>query len=122
MAKPLVFSGRYPSLAAMVLRDKMAGNTTTVRRLLGGLRDALVLEGRRVVEASGELKRSDLESRGEQWDGHVYWWDSSFYTQKISIKNRENSVDKTEDFRFFFSAAYGRCDVGDYGQPFLASL
>ena len=91
----------YPSHAAMVLKGKMAGNTTTVHKLLDGLRDALVPEGRRVVETLGELKRCDLESRGEQWDGRVYQWDSSFYTQKISIKNRESSVDKTEISEYF---------------------
>ncbi|KAK0625878.1 hypothetical protein B0T14DRAFT_420862 [Immersiella caudata] len=91
----------YQSHAAMVVQDKMAGDTSTVHELLKGLREALIPVAKREVEAFGELKGRDLEGKGEEWDGHVYRWDASFYARKARLGNEEQSVDHAEISEYF---------------------
>ncbi|KAK4455371.1 metallopeptidase MepB [Podospora aff. communis PSN243] len=91
----------YRSHAAMVVQDKMAGDTTTIYKLLEGLRAALGPVAGREVERFRELKKKDAESRGEEWDGRVYQWDASFYARKVRLENKEDAVDKSDVSEYF---------------------
>ncbi|KAK0648000.1 thimet oligopeptidase [Cercophora newfieldiana] len=90
----------YRSHAAMVLQDKVAGNTGTVNKLLEGLGNALAPVARGEVEIFGKMKKFDLESKSEEWDGHVYLWDVSFYARKVRM-GKENAADYTEISEYF---------------------
>jgi len=76
----------YRNHAALVVEDRMAGDTETVHQLLGRLREGLAPGGAREMERYREEKRDDYEARGEEWDGRVYLWDLNYYGRRANAK------------------------------------
>lgn len=70
----------------------MAKNPETVNKFLGKLKDGLLPGVGKESERLRELKEQDLKKRGEQFDGNLYMWDSSFYSR--ILKENEFSVDE----------------------------
>ncbi|KAL2012533.1 hypothetical protein VTN00DRAFT_58, partial [Thermoascus crustaceus] len=77
----------YPNHAAFRIEDKMAKTPQTVDNFLGDLRSRLTAGGLKEIEALKELKKQDLESRGEKFDGRYYLWDHRFYDRLMLEKN-----------------------------------
>ena len=69
----------YPNHATFRLEDKMAKTPETVNTFLGDLRFRLTTGATRELEKLKQLKESDLNSRGEVFDGRFLSWDLSFY-------------------------------------------
>lgn len=81
----------YPNHAAFRVEDKMAKTPQTVDSFLGDLRSRLAAGGEKEIKSLLELKKTDLESRGEQFDGRYYLWDHRFYDRLMLEK--EYSLD-----------------------------
>lgn len=81
----------YPNHAAFRVEDKMAKTPETVDNFLGDLRSRLAAGGEKETKSLLELKKADLESRGEQFDGRYYLWDHRFYDRLMLEK--EYSLD-----------------------------
>ncbi|KAL4968646.1 M3 family metallopeptidase [Aspergillus stella-maris] len=77
----------YPNHAAFRIEDKMAKTPKTVDDFLGGLRTRLTDGGRKELAQLQELKKTDLESRGEAFDGGYYLWDHQFYNRLMLEKD-----------------------------------
>ncbi|KAL3462218.1 peptidase family M3-domain-containing protein [Aspergillus heterothallicus] len=77
----------YPNHAAFRVEDKMAKTPETVDKFLAGLRERLTDGGRKEIAKLQELKKSDLESRGETFDGGYYLWDHRFYDRLMLEKD-----------------------------------
>jgi metallopeptidase MepB len=69
----------YPNHAAFRIEDKMAKTPKTVDDFLSDLRTRLAQGGLDEIEVLKTLKKSDVESRGEVFDGHYFLWDHRFY-------------------------------------------
>lgn len=82
-----------------MLEDKLAKNVTTVNNFLRDLREKLTIGGRAELEKLKSLKKKDLESRGETYDGHYFVWDD-FYYGRIMLE-QEYAVDKQKIAEFF---------------------
>lgn len=81
----------YPNHAAFRVEDKMAKTPETVDNFLGDLRSRLAAGGEKESKSLLELKKADLASRGEQFDGRYYLWDHRFYDRLMLEK--EYSLD-----------------------------
>ncbi|KAL2857066.1 peptidase family M3-domain-containing protein [Aspergillus pseudoustus] len=77
----------YPNHAAFRIEDKMAKTPKTVDDFLSGLRGRLTDGGRKEIAQLLELKKSDLEARGEAFDGGYYLWDHRFYDRLMLEKD-----------------------------------
>ncbi|KAL3472618.1 peptidase family M3-domain-containing protein [Aspergillus californicus] len=77
----------YPNHAAFRIEDKMAKTPKTVDDFLAALRARLVDGGRKELAQLLELKKSDLASRGEAFDGGYYLWDHRFYDRLMLEKD-----------------------------------
>ncbi|KAL5341886.1 peptidase family M3-domain-containing protein [Aspergillus crustosus] len=77
----------YPNHAAFRIEDKMAKTPQIVDDFLSALRTRLVDGGRKELDQLLELKKSDLESRGEAFDGGYYLWDHRFYDRLMLEKD-----------------------------------
>ncbi|EXJ81048.1 thimet oligopeptidase [Capronia epimyces CBS 606.96] len=77
----------YPNHAAFRIEDKMAKTPKTVDDFLGDLRNRLSQGGLDEIETLKALKKADLESRGEQFDGRYYLWDHRFYDRMMEEKD-----------------------------------
>ncbi|KAI9371143.1 peptidase family M3-domain-containing protein [Aspergillus egyptiacus] len=77
----------YPNHAAFRIEDKMAKTPKTVDDFLAGLRARLTDGGRKEIAQLVELKKSDLASRGEAFDGGYYLWDHRFYDRLMLEKD-----------------------------------
>ncbi|KAL1987257.1 hypothetical protein VTN96DRAFT_4285 [Rasamsonia emersonii] len=89
----------YPNHAAFRIEDKMAKTPETVDKFLGDLRSRLTAGGQKELEKLKQLKKEDLESRGETFDGHYYLWDHRFYDRLMLEK--EYSLDQQRIAEFF---------------------
>ncbi|KAL1969834.1 hypothetical protein VTN77DRAFT_7343 [Rasamsonia byssochlamydoides] len=89
----------YPNHAAFRIEDKMAKTPQTVDSFLGDLRSRLTAGGQKELEKLKQLKKEDLESRGETFDGHYYLWDHRFYDRLMLEK--EYSLDQQRIAEFF---------------------
>ncbi|RMD40552.1 hypothetical protein DV735_g4563, partial [Chaetothyriales sp. CBS 134920] len=69
----------YPNHAAFRIEDKMAKTPKTVDDFLADLRKRLNQGGLDEIEVLKKLKKADVESRGEEFDGHYFLWDHRFY-------------------------------------------
>ncbi|KAE8140092.1 peptidase family M3-domain-containing protein [Aspergillus pseudotamarii] len=69
----------YPSHAALRIEDKMAKCPKTVNSFLSNLHAQLRNDGRKEVQKLKQLKKADLESRGEPFDGRYFLWDHQYY-------------------------------------------
>lgn len=81
----------YPNHAAFRVEDKMAKTPQTVNSFLGDLRSRLAAGGEKEIRSLLELKKADLESRGQPFDGRYYLWDHRFYDRLMLEK--EYSLD-----------------------------
>lgn len=78
----------------------MAKTPKRVDDFLGDLRNRLSPGGRTNIEKLKELKRKDLESRGDSSDdGHYYLWDHPYYHRMML--EQEYAVDQRKIAEFF---------------------
>lgn len=77
----------YPNHAAFRIEDKMAKTPKTVDDFLGDLRGKLSQGGLDEIVTLKELKKEDLKSRGEEYDGKYYLWDHRFYDRVMEEKD-----------------------------------
>jgi metallopeptidase MepB len=76
----------YSNHAAFRLEDKMVKSPQAVDTFLRDLRSRLSARGLKEIETLKELKKADLESRGEQFDNHYYLWDHGYYDRLMLEK------------------------------------
>ncbi|OLN96100.1 Saccharolysin 3 [Colletotrichum chlorophyti] len=89
----------YPSHAALSIEDKMAGTPGRVDAFLASLRSRLAEDGRREAEKYLQLKKRDVESRGEAFDGRYFIWDVPFYNNLLMQEGY--SVDQERIAEYF---------------------
>lgn len=89
----------YPDHASFRIEDKMAKTSELVNGFLGDLRSRLVDGGKKEKAHLLELKKADLEARGEPFDGKFYLWDNRFY-DRIMIE-KEYSIDENKVAEYF---------------------
>ena len=77
----------YPNHAAFRIENKMARTTETVDAFLADLKSRLTSGGRKELERLKQLKKTDMESRGERFDGRFFLWDYGFYRQMMLRKD-----------------------------------
>lgn len=76
----------YPSHATFRLEDKMAKTPETVTNFLGDLRSRLAAGGQKEIQQLLDLKKADVEARGESFDNGYYLWDHRFYDRLMLEK------------------------------------
>ncbi|KAE8359758.1 peptidase family M3-domain-containing protein [Aspergillus caelatus] len=89
----------YPNHAAFRIEDKMAKTPETVDTFLGDLRSRLTAGGQKEIKSLLELKKGDIEARGESFDGKYYLWDHRFYDRLMLEKNY--SLDQQQIAEYF---------------------
>lgn len=89
----------YPNHAAFRVEDKMAKTPETVNNFLGDLRSRLAAGGEKEIKSLLEVKKADLESRGESFDGRYYLWDHRFYDRLLLEKHY--SLDQQQIAEYF---------------------
>ncbi len=90
----------YPNHATFRIEDKMAKTPKTVDDFLGDLRTRLTPGGRAEVQKLKELKKKDLQSRGEDTSvNHYFLWDHRYY-DRLMIEN-EYSIDQEKIAEYF---------------------
>ncbi|OHF02031.1 peptidase family M3 [Colletotrichum orchidophilum] len=89
----------YPSHAAFRLEEKMAKTPEIVNAFLDDLRLRLAAGGQQETEALRQLKKRDVESRGESFDGRFFDWDFSYY--KRVMLETQYSVDQHKIAEYF---------------------
>lgn len=77
----------YPNHAAFRIEDKMAKTPKTVDDFLSDLRGKLSQGGLDEIVTLKELKKDDLKTRGEEYDGKYYLWDHRFYDRVMEEKD-----------------------------------
>ena len=73
----------YPNHAAFIIEDKMAKTTKTVDDFLGDLRTRLTQGGASEMEVLKALKKQELKSMGEDFDGYYFLWDHRYYNRMM---------------------------------------
>jgi metallopeptidase MepB len=91
----------YPNHAAFRIEDKMMKTPEAVNDFLGDLRAQLSAGGEKEAAHLLELKKQDLESRGEsdKFDGNYYLWDHRFYDRLMIEK--EYAIDEQKIAEYF---------------------
>ena len=89
----------YPNHAAFRIEDKMAKTPETVDDFLGDLRTRLSEVGKKERKILADLKKNDVESRGQLYDGHYFIWDHRFY-DRLQVE-QEYQVDQEKISEFF---------------------
>lgn len=89
----------FPDHASFRIEDKMAKTTKTVNDFLGDLRVKLAPGGKKETEHLKAIKKADVESRGEKFDGSYYLWDHRFY-DRLMIE-QEYSIDENKISEYF---------------------
>ncbi|MCJ1383232.1 hypothetical protein MMC17_006870 [Xylographa soralifera] len=89
----------YPNHAAFRIEEKMAKKPETVNAFLNDLRSRLSAGGRRELETLKQLKKADLDSREEAFDGQFFLWDLDFY--KEILLEKQYSVDEQKIAEYF---------------------
>lgn len=89
----------YPDHATFRIEDKMAKTPKTVNDFLGNLRTRLAPGGKKEIAHLLELKKADVESRGEKFDGNYYLWDHRFYDRLMIEK--EYCIDENKISEYF---------------------
>ena len=77
----------YPNHATFRIEDKMAKTPKTVDDFLGDLRKRLSQGGLDEIEVLKKMKKEDVESRGEKFDGHYFLWDHRYYDRLMEEKD-----------------------------------
>ena len=73
----------YPNHAAFIIEDKMAKTPKTVDDFLGDLRTRLTQGGASEMEVLKTLKKQELKSMGENFDGYYFLWDHRYYDRMM---------------------------------------
>ncbi|KAI9888136.1 MAG: hypothetical protein M1823_000071 [Watsoniomyces obsoletus] len=90
----------YPNHATFRIEDKMAKTPKTVDDFLGDLRKRLTPGGRAEAQKLKELKKKDLQSRGEDAPvDHYFLWDHRYY-DRLMIE-QEYSIDQEKIAEYF---------------------
>lgn len=89
----------YSSHASFRLEERMAKTPATVNKFLDNLRLRLAGGGHQETEALRQLKKRDIESRGESFDGRFFDWDFSYY--KRVMLATQYSVDQQKVAEYF---------------------
>ncbi|PQE24948.1 metallopeptidase protein [Rutstroemia sp. NJR-2017a WRK4] len=89
----------YSNHAAFRLEEKMIKSPGTVNAFLSELRLNLRVKGLQEVEKLKELKKIEMESRGQSFDGHYYMWNDKYYQRLMLLK--EFSLDAQEISEYF---------------------
>ncbi|KAG4435015.1 hypothetical protein IFR05_009504 [Cadophora sp. M221] len=90
---------RYPDHASFRLEEKMAKKPETINVFLSDLQSRITAGGRKDLEGLKQIKKSDLESRGEVFDGHYFIWDNQFYGHLML--EQDYSVDQQKIAEYF---------------------
>ncbi|KAJ5633782.1 metallopeptidase MepB [Penicillium herquei] len=88
----------YSNHASFRIEEKMAKDSETVGIFLDDLWSKLTSSGQEELAEQTQLKKADLESRGEPFNG-FYLWDHSFYTRLM--KQKELSIDHEKIAEYF---------------------
>lgn len=89
----------YSNHAAFRIEDKMAKTPETVDEFLKDLQLQLEERGRQEVGRLKELKKQDVQSRGQTFDGRFYVWDNSYY-HRLMLEE-QYSVDHQKIAEYF---------------------
>lgn len=89
----------YRNHAAFRIENKMAKTPENVNAFLDDLQSKLSVGGRNDMEQMKLLKHTDVESRGEPFDGRFYLWDYAFYN-RLTLET-QYSVDRQEIAEYF---------------------
>lgn len=92
----------YPNHATLRIENKMAKTPERVNDFLSDLRQKLQQGGASEKKALTELKKSDLQSRGDSkdsFDGHYWLWDNPYYNRLML--ERDYSVDHEKLAEYF---------------------
>ena len=89
----------YPNHAAFIIEDKMAKTPKTVDDFLGDLRTRLTKGGASEMEVLKALKKQELKSMGEDFDGHYFLWDHRYYNRMML--ERDFSLDQEKLSEWF---------------------
>lgn len=89
----------YSSHSALRLEDRMAKTPDVVNSFLSKLTSGLSTTGKAEVERLKALKKTDVESRGESFDGQYYFWDHAFYN-RLTLERMYN-VDQQHLAEYF---------------------
>ncbi|UDD62076.1 hypothetical protein AFCA_009405 [Aspergillus flavus] len=101
----------YPSHAALRIEDKMAKCPETVTSFLGDLHARLIDNGKREVEKLKQLKKADLESQGETFDGQYFLWDHQYYHRLMLEKQYSVHHDKIAEYFPLQSTITGMLEI-----------
>ncbi|PVH88364.1 metallopeptidase [Cadophora sp. DSE1049] len=88
----------YKSHAALRLESRMAKTPETVVAFLEDLRSRLAASGKEELRVLKELKRKDLEARGEPFDDRFYPWDYAFYNRQLTKKKYSVDMKKVKEY------------------------
>ncbi|EKG10124.1 Peptidase M3A/M3B [Macrophomina phaseolina MS6] len=88
----------YSNHAEFRIEDKMAKTPKTVNDFLGDLRERLAPGGIEEIAKLRDLKKQDVESRGEKFDGHYYLWDHRFYDRLMLEKDYQLDQNKIAEY------------------------
>ena len=89
----------YPNHAAFIIEDKMAKNPKTVDDFLGDLRTRLTKGGASEMVTLKALKKQELKSMGEDFDGYYFLWDHRYYDRMML--ERDFSLDQEKLSEWF---------------------
>ena len=88
----------YTSHAAFRLEAKMAKKPETVDSFLQDLRSRLIDSGQKEIDQLKQIKKADLESRGESFDGRFFLWDQSFYNRMMMENQHSVNGQKIKEY------------------------
>ena len=77
----------YPNHAAFRIEDKMAKTPKTVDDFLADLRKRLSQGGIDEIDVLKKMKKADVESHGQKFDGQYFLWDHRFYDRMMEEKD-----------------------------------
>ncbi|KAF9877612.1 putative peptidase family M3 [Colletotrichum karsti] len=89
----------YSSHAAFRLEDKMAKTVGNVNAFLDDLRERLTPGCHQEIQALREVKKQDVESRGEFFDDRFYLWDHAYYNRLML--EHQYSIDQQKIAEYF---------------------
>ena len=88
----------YPNHAAFIIEDKMAKTPKTVDDFLGDLRTRLTKGGASEMETLKALKKQELKSMGEDFDGYYFLWDHRYYDRMMLEKDFSLDQEKLSEW------------------------
>ncbi|WYZ34033.1 hypothetical protein EsH8_I_000309 [Colletotrichum jinshuiense] len=88
----------YATHAALSIEDKMAETPRRVDAFLASLQSKVRTGGEKEVEVLLQLKKRDVESRGEVFDGRYFVWDVPFYNNLLMQEGYSVDHDKISEY------------------------